>query len=81
MPLEALIESAQAAGVEMIACKMTMDLMGIEKEELIFTLDTTKKVEQLAKSKNHKALGEYVKEQLLDNTHSFSDKFSELNNR
>ena len=53
----------------------------IEKEELIFTLDTTKKVEQLAKSKNHKALGEYVKEQLLDNTHSFSDKFSELNNR
>ena len=35
MPLEALIESAQAAGVEMIACKMTMDLMGIEKEELI----------------------------------------------
>ena len=53
----------------------------IEKEELIFTLDTTKKVEQLAKSKNHKALGEFVKEQLLDNTHSFSDKFSELNNR
>ena len=53
----------------------------IEKEELIFTLDTTKKVEQLAKSKNHKVLGEYVKEQLLDNTHSFSDKFSELNNR
>ena len=53
----------------------------IEKEELIFTLDTTKKVEQLAKSKNHRALGEYVKEQLLDNTHSFSDKFSELNNR
>ena len=53
----------------------------IEKEELIFTLDTTKKVEQLAKSKNHKALGEFVKDQLLDNTHSFSDKFSELNNR
>ena len=53
----------------------------IEKEELIFTLDTTKKVEQLAKSKNHKALGDFVKEQLLDNTHSFSDKFSELNNR
>ena len=53
----------------------------IEKEELIFTLDTTKKVEQLAKSKNHKVLGEFVKEQLLDNTHSFSDKFSELNNR
>lgn len=53
----------------------------IEKEELIFTLDTTKKVEQLTKSKNHRALGEFVKEQLLDNTHSFSDKFSELNNR
>ena len=53
----------------------------IEKEELIFTLDTTKKVEQLAKSKNHKALGEFVKDQLLDNTHSLSDKFSELNNR
>ncbi len=35
LSLEELIKTAQAAGVEMIACQMTMDLMGIQKEELI----------------------------------------------
>jgi hypothetical protein len=52
----------------------------IEKDELIFTHDTTKTVERLARSNNHKALGNFVKEQLLDNTHSFTDKYKELNN-
>ena len=33
--LESLISSAQQAGVKMIACQMTMDMMGIKQEELI----------------------------------------------
>jgi peroxiredoxin family protein/TusA-related sulfurtransferase len=34
-PLPDLIESAQAAGVKLVACTMTMDIMGIKREELI----------------------------------------------
>jgi len=30
-----LIRSAQAAGVRLVACAMSMDLMGIKREELI----------------------------------------------
>jgi peroxiredoxin family protein len=30
-----LIASAQKAGIEIIACQMTMDVMGLRKEELI----------------------------------------------
>lgn len=52
----------------------------IEKEEMIFTLDTTKKVEALVKGGDLKKLGTFVKEQVLDNTHSFTDKFNDLNN-
>ena len=33
--LESLMESAKASGVEMIACQMSMDVMGIHQEELI----------------------------------------------
>ncbi len=33
--LSELIESAQAAGVKLVACTMSMDLMGIKQEELI----------------------------------------------
>lgn len=33
--LESLIQQAMANGVEFIACQMTMDMMGIKKEELI----------------------------------------------
>lgn len=33
--LEKLIKTAQQNGVEMIACQMSMDVMGIQKEELI----------------------------------------------
>ena len=53
----------------------------IERDELIFTLAATKKTEELAKSGNLKELGRFVKAQLLDNTHSFTDKYKELNNR
>jgi peroxiredoxin family protein len=33
--LSALIKSAQQAGVRLVACTMTMDIMGIKREELI----------------------------------------------
>ncbi|MNG28968.1 DsrE/DsrF-like family protein [compost metagenome] len=33
--LEELIETAIAQGVEVVACQMSMDLMGIKQEELI----------------------------------------------
>ncbi|MNN80666.1 hypothetical protein D3C81_1974190 [compost metagenome] len=33
--LEQLMESATAQGVEMVACQMSMDLMGIQREELM----------------------------------------------
>ena len=35
MSLEELIESAKAHGVKLIACQMSMDIMGIHREELI----------------------------------------------
>ena len=33
--LEELIDSARAHGVRLVACQMSMDIMGIHKEELI----------------------------------------------
>lgn len=51
----------------------------IEKDEMIFTLDTTKTVESLLKGGDLKKLGTFVKQQVLDNTHSFTDKFNDLN--
>jgi peroxiredoxin family protein len=33
--LEALIEKAKLSGVKLVACTMSMDIMGIKKEELI----------------------------------------------
>ena len=33
--LEALMASARKAGVRLVACQMTMDLMGIAREELL----------------------------------------------
>jgi len=37
--LEELIESAREQGVKMIACTMSMDVMGLPKEELIDGLE------------------------------------------
>ncbi|MBP5428630.1 MAG: DsrE/DsrF/DrsH-like family protein [Clostridia bacterium] len=37
--LEELIESAKAHGVRLVACQMSMDIMGIRKEELIDGVD------------------------------------------
>ena len=33
--LETMIEQAQQAGVRLVACQMSMDIMGIAKEELM----------------------------------------------
>jgi peroxiredoxin family protein len=38
-PLETLIENALKNGVKIIACTMSMDIMGIKKEELIEGID------------------------------------------
>ncbi|SHJ48155.1 DsrE/DsrF/DrsH-like family protein [Desulfofundulus thermosubterraneus] len=38
-PLAELIESAREQGIKMIACTMSMDVMGIRKEELIDGLE------------------------------------------
>jgi hypothetical protein len=43
---------------------------------MIFTLAATKNV----KTRRFKKLGEYVRSQVLNNTHSFTDKFNDLNN-
>jgi len=51
----------------------------IEKDEMIFTLDATKKVEDLAKKGDFDYLGSFVKTQILNNTHSFTPKFDDLN--
>jgi hypothetical protein len=51
----------------------------IEKDEMIFTLNTTKKVENLVKAKDYTGLGKFVKDQVLSNTHSYTDKFDDLN--
>ena len=51
----------------------------IESNELILTLSTTKAIEKLAEDGEMEALGEFVAEQLLDNTHSFTKKYEYLN--
>jgi len=52
----------------------------IERDEMILTFNTTKEIERLAKGKKFAELGEYVKKQVLQNTHSFTNKFVDLNN-
>ena len=70
-------------GMPVVACntegKSCEKKYEIEKKELILTLDTTKEVESMAKKNNTTKLGSYVKEQILNNTHSFTDEFKELN--
>jgi len=34
-PLEVMMQNAQDVGIKFIACTMSMDLMGIKKEELL----------------------------------------------
>jgi len=51
----------------------------IESDELIFSIKTTLKAEKLAEGNKLRDLGTFVKDQLLNNTHSYSDKFKDLN--
>lgn len=53
----------------------------IEKDEMILTLETTRTVEKLAKAGKFKELGKFVQDQILNNTHSFTDKFNHLNSK
>jgi peroxiredoxin family protein len=39
MPLPQLIEMAQEQGVKLVACTMTMDLLGLQKEELLESIE------------------------------------------
>lgn len=70
-------------GMPVVKCDMAKNVCEkkyeIEKEELILTLDTTKTAEELAEGGKLKELGEFLIDELLDNTHSFTDKFTELN--
>lgn len=50
--LDALIEQARAAGVRFIACTMSMDVMGIKKEELIDGVEYAGVATYLAESEN-----------------------------
>lgn len=47
-----MIKNAQNAGVKMLACTMSMDLMGIKKEELIDGLDYVGVATYIAKNEN-----------------------------
>lgn len=51
----------------------------IEKDEMIFTLTATKQTEELVDKKDYSKLGKFVKAQILDNTHSFTEKYKDLN--
>jgi len=62
---------------DMGSCKKKYE---IEKDELIFTLNSSKKIERLFKDEKFEELGNFVQKQVLGNTHSFTDKFKYLNN-
>jgi peroxiredoxin family protein len=50
--LPEMIKNAQDAGVKMLACTMSMDLMGLKKEELIDNLDYVGVATYIAKNEN-----------------------------
>lgn len=70
-------------GMPVIVCDKNMGSCKkkyeIEKDEMIFTKLSTEKVEAFIKEKDFAALGGFLQEQILDNTHSFTDKFKYLN--
>ena len=61
---------------EMKSCQKKFE---IERDELIFTKATTVRTNLLVKNKKFKELGSFLTKQILDNTHSFTDKYQELN--
>jgi hypothetical protein len=52
----------------------------IERDEMILTLKTTKTIEKLSEEAKFKELGLYITNQVLQNTHSFTNKYIDLNN-
>jgi hypothetical protein len=68
-------------GMPIIKCKKKSceKIYEIESDELILTKEVTNKVEELSKNKNFDALGKFLEKQLLDNTHSYTDKYDFLN--
>ena len=50
--LEQQLASAQKAGVRFLACTMSMDIMGIKKEELIDGIDYVGVATYLSESEN-----------------------------
>lgn len=68
-------------GMPVVKCKEDVceKQYEIEKDEMILTLVATKKMEVLAKGNKFKELGDFVKREILQNTHSFTQKYKELN--
>ena len=52
MPLPQLIEMAQEQDVKLIACTMTMDLLGLQKEELLDNIEYAGVAAYLAEAEN-----------------------------
>ncbi|MDD3406439.1 MAG: DsrE/DsrF/DrsH-like family protein, partial [Paludibacteraceae bacterium] len=50
--LPVMIQKAQEIGVKMIACTMSMDLMGIKKEELIDNIEYAGVATYISKNEN-----------------------------
>lgn len=68
-------------GMPVVKCKKDScsKVYEIESDELIFTYKNTKKIEELSQDDNFEKLGEFVLEQLKDNTHSYSNNYKFLN--
>lgn len=68
-------------GMPVIKCgKASCEKMyEIESDELILTLATTSEIEKLVKGGNTKKLGKFVMDELLNNTHAYSDNYKFLN--
>jgi len=51
----------------------------IESDELIFTKETTEAIEELVKDKEYEKLGDFVLNQIINNTHSYTNTYKHLN--
>ncbi|MCK5787463.1 MAG: hypothetical protein KAH32_00485 [Chlamydiia bacterium] len=64
-------------GMPVVKCTKTYcsKVYEIESDELILTVKATKEIEKLAKNKDRKKLGEFMANQIMKNTHSYTDTF------
>lgn len=51
----------------------------IEKDELILSLDASLKLNELAEEGKIEELGDFMTDQIFNNTHSFTESFVEFN--